>query len=146
MKTQDHIESYYKFVEEQNKHKQLTRLSIMLLLLDSVSNEMGKFGWERKGTGTVTETMSKTGIFKFDFVKVFNGEKVISTISININDDYDRTGFSQIIVKGSKPIQNSRWINKENSSLCFPEFDLTDTNRSVFFLENLLKNIDDTNV
>ena len=140
MTTTEVFGMYKKFVEDQHEQKKLTRLSIMTLLLDTISNDMGKFGWVRKGKGSVTDSMVDSGIMKFDFVKVYNGENVISTINININDDYDY-GFNQIIVKGSKPINLYHWSVRSNGSYSFPDYN-PNTTRTPFLMGTILSEID----
>lgn len=120
MKPFDILKDYGKFLKEQEELKMRTRLNVMILLLDTISETMKTFGWVKKGNGSVTETMTNSGIFKFDYVKEFKGEKVVTTINININDDYVdswgiSSGYNQIIVKGSKKIQSERWWNKNGN-------------------------------
>lgn len=114
---------------------------------------MRTFGWVKKGNGSVTETMTKSGNFKFDYVKEFKGEKVVTTISININDDYVNSwgissGYNQIIVKGSKKIQSERWWNKNGIYGTHIEFDPNSEydgkKVDTFHLTTLLKTIDQT--
>lgn len=146
MKPFNILKDYEQFLNERREEKMRVRLSIMTLLLESVTDIMRPFGWTRKGNGNVTDTMVRSGIFKFDYVKEYNGEKVITTINININDDYNE-GYSQIIVRGSKKIKSTRWWSKGSDVYgTHIEFDpnstFEDKPTDTFHLTTHLKTID----
>ena len=151
MKPFDTIKDYGKFLKEQEERKLKMRLGVMLVLHGEISEIMNSFGWKDKGKGSVTETMTKSGVFKFDYVKEFKGEKVTTTISINIHDDYvDSHGISsgsnRIKIKGSKPIQSTRWWKDgtETSIELNPNSTYYDKKVDTFHLTTHLKTINDT--
>jgi len=151
MKPFDTIKDYGKFLKEQEERKLKMRLGVMLVLHGEISEIMNSFGWKDKGKGSVTETMTKSGILKFDYVKVFKGEKVITTISININDDYvDQwgicSGHNNLTIKGSKSIPSERWYkNGTGIHIEFnPNSEYNGKKTDTFHLTTHLKTIDET--
>ena len=114
------INKYYEFLDKQEDERFKMLQSVMISTHEQLVHELREKGWIQKGKGSVTDTMVRSNILKFDFVKEYKGEKVVLNISINYNEDYSDNGYKQLSLKGSTPIpERFWWKNGTGSSLDF---------------------------
>lgn len=138
------INNYYEFLDKQKEERFKMLQSTMISTHEQLVHELLKKGWSQKGKGTVTDTMTKSNILKFDFVKEYKGEKVILNININFGEDFGDDGYKQISIKGSKPIKVPFWGKGGFWSPLDYEERNTYSGDGRFLLENQLDLIDKT--
>lgn len=138
------IKEYYQGVDDLKEQKTLLRRTVMESIKSEIEIQVGQFGWKVTGKHGVTESMVNSNIFKMDYFKDFNGEKVVIILSINLGDDYQETGYKQIIIKGSKLIPDKGWwVNSKGNGSHF-DFITGVNNHVKFNLNSQLQLINDT--
>ena len=120
---QDTLKKYNDFVRKHDKEKSEMKEKVMLSLLDDITKIMVTNGWEKKGKGSVTQSMVQTNTLKINFVKDYNGNKVIIQIRTFIKDDYlssDGGSYNELKLTGSKCISEKGWLPSSTSFKYFP--------------------------
>jgi hypothetical protein len=144
MKSGQLIKDYYLGVDDLQRQKTLLKRTVMECMKGEIELQVGVYGWKPKGKGGVTETMISTSTFTMEYVKVFNGETVTMKLKVNIGDDYDKTGYKEMILKGSKLIPDRGWWNNSKGNGSHFDF-ITGVNDHIKFnLNSQLELINET--
>ena len=141
METQT-IKKWYDFMDNMERFMKEERLKVMESLHETLTERVGRKGWERKGKGGVTQGMVSSETAKYQFVKDYDGVKVTISLNINIRETYSDGGYKEITVKGGRSMmgQDAWWPRKEGSNFRFDE------NNERFYLEKLLDDLDRVNI